>query len=132
MKSTIPADIPYQLLGQMEQGTSLHGLSNKEDRSKNNQDKLEITTAYITTMYYSALSNLYIQSTLPNDVAEVDTQMPRLKIAFERSFADFKTAAQWLSKNGKQYINESTAKQFYDEVISMEDDSIKDISGFYS
>lgn len=130
MKSIIPADIPYQLLGQMKQGTSLYGLSNKEVNSKNNHT-LELTTAYITTMYYSALSNLYIQSTLPNDIAEVDAQMPRLKIAFERSFADFTIASKWLEEKGGEFINTSPAKQYYDEVRGIGNNSIKNISTFY-
>lgn len=132
MQAITPADRPYALLGQMEQGTSLQGLPGNGVTSDNQSVMQELTTAYITTMYYSALSNLYLQGALPDDIAEVDAQMPRLKIAVERSYTDFMVAANWLAENGGEFIDISTAKQYYNEVLGLDDGSIKDISAVYS
>jgi hypothetical protein len=126
-KSTMKAaDIPYQLLGQMERDAPLRGLSGEEE-SDHNQN---VTAAYITTMYYSALSNLYLQSILPETMTEVDEQMPRVKIAFERSFADFTKAFTWLKTNA-EFINSSSAKEYYDEVSGLDEGAVKNMTTFY-
>jgi hypothetical protein len=132
MQPSKPTDRPYILLGEITHDASSQGLPNNGTTSDSQHVTQELTTAYITTLYYSALSNLYIQSTLPDDISAVDAEMPRLKIAFERSYADFIIAAKWLAENGGEFIGTSTAKKYYDEVLGMEDNPIKDISTFYS
>ncbi len=132
MQPTKPADIPYGLLGQMERDTPPQGLPGDQAASENQVATQDLTTAYITTLYYSALSNLYLQSRLPADIAKVDEENPRLKIAVERSYADFTLAAGWLAKNGGEFIGTSTAKPYYDEVIAMDNGSVKDIAAFYA
>lgn len=96
------------------------------------QPTQEVTTAYITTLYYSALSNLYLQGLLPEDKAALDNEMPRLKIAFERTHADFTAASKWLAENGQELIETSPAKQYYDEIQSMGEDMVMSISMAYS
>lgn len=121
------ADIPYQLLGQLDQTSPLSGLSDNETPIA----MQDATTAYITTMFYSALANLYLQSILPKTMTEVDDQMPRVKIALERSFSDFTKATKWLAAH-EELINSSLAKPYYHEVIGLDKDAIKNIEIFYS
>ena len=130
MNSVKPSDIPYKLLGQMTQGASLNGLSN--DDIENSAGHIAAVTVHITTLYYSALTNLFLQSLLPSDVDIVEAEMPRVKIAINRSYTDFIIAKKWLTKNGGDFIATSPAKQYYDEVLGLGYDSIKDITGFYS
>ena len=128
--NTLP-DRAYELLGQMTQGTPSQGLPT-DDVISSTQATQELTTAYITTLYYSALTNLYLQSTLPATLEEVDAERPRLRVAFERSYADFTASLSWLNKNGSEFIATSTAKHYYDEVSGMEENSITDIVSFYT
>jgi hypothetical protein len=83
-------------------------------------------------MYYCALANLYLQSILPGDSATVDAEMPRVKMAVERSYADFTTASSWLTAHGADFIPTSPAKQYYDEVLAMDAGSVKNIATVYS
>ena len=118
-------DIPYQLLGQFSHDSPTQGaLGDGPDATQ------AVTNAFITTMFYSALSNLYLQSLLPSDAAEVDAQMPRVKIALERSFADFTQASTWLEAHG-ELINSSPAKQYYQEVMGLGKESVKSMATFY-
>lgn len=120
------ADIPYQLLGQFNHDSPTQGTLNDEADAPQTA-----ATAYITTMFYSALSNLYLQSILPADAAEVDAQMPRIKIALERSFADFTRAVTWL-ENHNELVNSSPAKDYYQEVMGLEKGAIKNMATFYA
>lgn len=119
---------PYELLGQMSQGTPPQGLATDHLPGATQ----ELTTTYITTLYYSALANLYLQAALPNTLEELDAENPRLKIALSRSYMDFAAAQDWLNKNGGKFTVTSTAKHYYDEVQGMEENSIMDASLFYS
>ncbi|HEX8762127.1 MAG TPA: hypothetical protein VF733_00015 [Candidatus Saccharimonadales bacterium] len=121
------SDIPYQLLGHLDPASPLQGLSDKEISNT----AQAVTTAYITTMYYSALSNLYLQSILPPTMAEVEAQMPRVKIALERSFRDFAQAASWLTAHN-ELINTSPAKEYYHEVMGLEQGAVKNMTTFYA
>ena len=130
MRPIEPVFIP-DLLFELGHDALLRGLPNK-GAADSEHALQEQTTAYITTMYYSALANQYLQSALPDDAAEIDDRMPRLKIAVERSYADFTAAADWLAKNGKEFIGTSPAKQYYDEALGLGGGSVRDIAGFYS
>lgn len=118
---------PYELLGEMAQSTPPQGLS-----ADNHNATQELTTAYITTLYYSALANLYVQTALPDTLEELDGENPRLKVALTRSYADFAAAQNWLDKNGGEFIATSTAKHYYDEVQGMEKDTVMDADSFYT
>ncbi|HET9411644.1 MAG TPA: hypothetical protein VFO38_02250 [Candidatus Saccharimonadales bacterium] len=119
-------DIPYQLLGQFSHDSPTQGaLGDESDAAQ------AATNAYITTMFYSALSNLYLQSLLPTDAAEVDAQMPRVKIALERSFADFTQASAWLGAHD-ELINSSPAKEYYQEVMRLQKGAVKNMRTFYT
>jgi hypothetical protein len=121
-------NIPYQLLGYMERDAPLVGLSGNEMSDSYNLQNM--TTTYVTTMYYAALSNLYLQNILPKEKTKVDDEMPRVKIALERSFTDFTRASAWLKANG-ELIDSSPAKQYYDEVLGLGEDAVKNMSTFY-
>jgi hypothetical protein len=120
------------LLSETGHHALLHGLPGGGGTLHSDHLLAELTTAYITTMYYSALANQYLQAALPDNSAEVDEAMPRLRIAVERSYNDFTLAANWLKANGAKYIDQSPAKQFYDEVQGLEKDSIKGVAAFYA
>jgi hypothetical protein len=109
-----------KLYGEIEPGASTKGLI--DSTTPQDHDAMQaLTTAYITTMYFSALSNLSLQRYLPDDPAKLDEEMPRFKIVFNRTYADYTTAANWLAKNGGEFIQTSPAKQYYDELLGMED-----------
>jgi len=129
MQSKDRQNRPYQLLGQMSPGTSPQGLPTTD--LSGDQNPQELTTTYITTLYYCALTNLYIQSALPDTLDELDAENPRLKIALDRSFADFTAAQKWLDKHSDLIVS-STAKHYYDEISDMENDVVMDSSLFYS
>lgn len=127
----LPTPPPYNLLGQMSNGAPLQGLSDIVISQKDNELR-HITTTYITTMYYSALSNLYIQTVLPENPGKVEAEMPRIKIALERSYNDYSLAKEWLKTNGENTIHESSAKVLYDEVLGMEEELIMNMESFYN
>ncbi len=131
MRPITPGYIP-SLLFEVGHDAVLHGLPGGGGDLGSQHAMQELATAYITTMYYSALANQYLQAALPNDIADLDNEMPRLRVAIERSYADFRLAASWLRANGGGYIDTSPAKQYYDEVLGLEDGSIKNIDTFYS
>ncbi len=108
----------YELLGELSPDSPTKGISGID--SDNNQS---LTDLYITTMYFSALSNLYLQNFLSENTNDL---MPRFMIAFQRSYADFTSAKDWLSTN-TEYIESSSAKAYYDEVQGMGIDKIKTI-----
>ena len=124
---------PYELLGHMSRDASLSSLPQlQENPAVAESPSLELTTMYITTMYYAALANLYMQSALPKTFEEVDAENPRLKIAFNRSYADFMAASQWLDKKGAKFVTDSAAKSYYDEVSGMGENMITNVDSFYS
>lgn len=128
MESPSLQNKPYELLGHMERDTPPQGLLSEEPADA----KQALTTAYITTLYYSALANLYLQSMLPATLDELDGEKPRIKVGLNRSYADFTAAKQWLSNNGAEFIASSTAKHYYDEVSGMEENTVKDADLFYN
>lgn len=130
MRPIKPGYIP-DLLFELGHDAVLHGLPGGGGSLDSHHAMQELTTAYITTMYYSALANQYLQGALPDDMAEVDAEMPRLRIAIERSYADFTLAANWLKANGGELISTSPAKQYYDEVTNSVHDSVKNIAALY-
>lgn len=111
---------------------SLHQVSSGRERDIDETHATqELTTAYIHTMYYSALSNLYLQSVLPDEIEKIEGQMPpRLEVAIERSYVDFNDAADWLAKNGTEFIDTSSAKQLYEEVHALSENVIVSVSTF--
>lgn len=125
MSDIKPEDKIYKLLGELGPTSPTKGLSDTDG----NETKQALTNTYITTMYFSALSNLYLQNLLPESV---DDLLPRFKIAYERSYADFTTAKNWLNKNGSGLIESSPAKAYYDEVYKMGVDLIKDLPTAFS
>jgi hypothetical protein len=132
MQSAESANDPYILLGEIGPGSSAQGLPSGGVATADERIMQGLTTVYITSMYYSALSNLYIQSVLPDDQARLDAEMPRLKTALGRSYFDFTAAAGWLAENGGEFIATSTAKHYYDEVLKIGKDTVKDISAVYA
>lgn len=108
----------YELLGLMSRD-ALFG--DQYDRGVNEDEPTDdMTTAYIQTMYYSALSNLYAQSALPDEIKIMDGDMPpRLSLALDRSYIDFNSAKSWLSKN-VSFINKSRSKLLYEEALELE------------
>lgn len=119
MSDIKPEDKIYQLLGELTSDSPTKGIS---VNSSDDNGQL-LTDLYITTMYYSALSNLYLQNFLPENI---DDLMPRFKIAFQRSYADFTCAKDWLRTN-TEYIGSSSVKAYYDEMQKMGVDNIKAI-----
>jgi hypothetical protein len=133
METFIPKDRVYTLLlSEIGPDSPEQGISGGKVTIDDPGAMQDLTTAYITTMYYSALSNLYFQGLLPKDRADIDGEMPRFKIAFNRTYADFTAAAEWLVKNGSTFIETSPAKQYYDEVCAIDRSSILDIPAAYS
>jgi hypothetical protein len=124
--------IPYQLFGALTQSSPLSALPKDASLPSDQQAAGALTNAYITSLYYSALSNLYLQSILPDDIALVDAEMPRVKIALARTYADFTAAAAWLSQVDMATITASPAKSYYDEVHELESDAVKDLEAIYS
>lgn len=132
MQAFLPQDKVYKLLlGEITPDSTGQGIPDDKVALEDPRAMQNLTTAYITTMYYSALSNLYLQGLLPKDRADIDREMPRFKIAFNRTYADFTAAAEWLIENGGEFIAVSPARQYYDEVRAIED-SVMDISTAYS
>lgn len=128
METFLPQDKVYKILfGEIGPDSPVKGLPDSADP----QTMQDLTTAYITTLYYSALSNLYLQGLLPKDIAEIDNQMPRFKIAYERTYADFTAASKWLAENGT-FIETSPAKPYYDEIQGMGEDVVMDVPTAYS
>jgi hypothetical protein len=121
MEPTKSPDKAYDLLIGINQSSPVRGLPGDGIVADDPAAMQALTTAYITTLYFSALSNLQMQNTVPVDIDE----MPRLKIAFERSYADYIAAATWLAANGTEYIATSTAYAYYIEVMDMDKDSVK-------
>jgi len=133
METFMPKDKVYTLLlGEIGPDSPERGISDDKVVIDDPQAMQDLTTAYISTMYYSALSNLYLQGLLPKDMADIDGEMPRFKIAYNRTYADFTAAAEWLVKNGGAFIVTSSARQYYDEVCSIGESSIMDIPTAYS
>ncbi len=120
------------LLAESGHNAQLHGLPGGGGTLHGDHLMQELTTVYITTMYYSALANQYLQAALPDNISDVNEGMPRLRIAVERSYNDFTLAVIWLKANGGELIDKSPAKQFYDELLGLEEGSIKNITTFYS
>lgn len=117
---------PYELLGQMENSqTPKTSVISEEDA------KFSLVSLHICTMYYSALANIYMQQTLPSTVKDIDSENPRLKIAFERSYLDYSASKLWLSKIGADLIKQSSAKTYYDELNGMKDATVLSIDSFY-
>lgn len=132
MQTFLPNDKVYKLLlGEIGPDSPDQGMSNDAIAIDDPRAMQDLTTAHITTMYYSALSNLYLQGLLPKDMADIDTEMPRFKIAYNRTYADFTAAARWLAENGGEFIAASPAEQYYDEVRAIEG-SVIDIPTAYS
>lgn len=132
MQTFMPQDKVYRLmLGEIGPDSPVRGLPDAA-AADDPQTMQNLTTAYITTMYYSALSNLYFQGLLPADRAAIDAEMPRFKIAYERTYADYTAASEWLAANGGGFIATSPAKQYYDEVRSMGEGVVMDIASAYA
>lgn len=132
MQPFIPNDKAYTLLlGEIAPDSPVGAIPSEGAATSDLRAMQELTTAYITTMYYSAFSNLHLQGLLPENMADIDTEMPRFKIAFNRTYADFTAAAAWLAENGGEYITSSPAKQYYDEVQAM-GEGVMDIPTAYS
>lgn len=126
MQTLLPPDLVYKKLFEgIGPDSPLKGLS---DNAEPTQDT---ATAYITTLYYSALSNLYLQGLLPKDHAVIGNEMPRFKIAFERTYADFTAASKWLAEN-RSLVETSPAKQYYEEIQSMGENLVRDIPTSYA
>lgn len=133
MQTFMPQDKVYKLmLGEIGPDSPVRGLPDSATAVDDPQAMQSLTTAYITTMYYSALSNLYFQGLLPADRAAIDAEMPRFKIAYERTYTDYTTASEWLAANGGEFIAASPAKQYYDEVRSMGEGVVMDIPTAYA
>lgn len=133
METFIPSDKVYKLLlGEIGPDSPVQGLPNDKVAVSDPQVMQDLTTAYITTMYYSGLSNLYLQGLLPKNIDDIDGEMPRFKIAYNRTYADFTAAAEWLAKNGGQFIETSPAKGYYEEIRGVGEDAIMDIPTAYS
>jgi hypothetical protein len=133
METFIPNDKVYKLLlGEIGPDSPERGIPNDRVVVDDPQAMQDLTTAYITTMYYSALSNLYLQGLLPKNRADIEGEMPRFKIVFNRTYADFMAAAEWLVKNGGDFIETSAAKEYYNEVRSMGESVVTDIPTAYS
>jgi hypothetical protein len=130
MSDVIPEDKIYILLDELSPGSPAKGLQNTDGDSV--VDRQTLTDAYITTMYFSALSNLHFQTLLPENMDDIDNEMPRFNIAYGRTYADFTTAKNWLVKNGAEFIETSPAKAYYDEIQTMGFDHIMDIPTAYS
>jgi hypothetical protein len=92
----------------------------------------ELVTDRIRIMYYSALVNLYVQRDLPVEIKAIGGDMPpRLEVTLKRSYADFTTAADWLSKYGGRFVDSSPAKQLYEEVSNIKKELVTgDASAF--
>jgi hypothetical protein len=131
MQTFTPNDKAYTLLlGEIGHDSPERGVPGDAAAIDDSESMQDLTTTYITTMYYSALSNLHLQGHLPENMADIDNEMPRFKIVYNRTYADFTVAAQWLSKNGR-FIETSPAKQYYDEVRAIES-SVIDIPTAYA
>lgn len=128
MQTFLPQDQVYKkLFGGIGPDSPVKGLV----ESTNPETMQDLTTTYITTLYYSALSNLYLQGLLPKDIADLDNEMPRFKIAFERTYADFTAASKWLAENNT-LIESSPAKSYYEEIQGMGENVVMDIPTAYS
>jgi hypothetical protein len=116
------ADETYVLLAQVVQTTLSQGLASNGTTAANQQVMQELTTIYIAVLYYSALSNVYLQGAIPSEMteAELEQQSPWLRTLLDRSSADFFVANEWLNQNGGGYIESSTAKQYYQEMTDGE------------
>lgn len=120
----MPDNKLYELLAEISQNSPSHGLTNYGLASDDPRVMQGLTTAYITTMYHSALSNLQLQDIMPADIDE----SPRLKIAFERTYADYIAAKKWLDINGGEFISNSPAKDYYKEVNRLPAGSILNVA----
>lgn len=116
----------YYLLEGIDQNSPSQGLTAQGLVIDDPRFMQSLTTVYITSMYYSVMANLHLQSVLPDDIDEA----PRLKVAFERSYADYAAASKWLEENGSEFISTSTARWYYEEVAQMGSDRILDVTGF--
>ena len=117
MEDVNPADKPYILLGNITREAMTQELGGA--KADDAPATPELVADRIRIMYYSALTNLYVQSVLPGNIKAIGGDMPpRLEVTLKRSYQDFTAAGEWLSKQG-ELINVSPAKQLYNEVSDM-------------
>lgn len=127
------ADETTVLLTQLISGaTFANGLLNEGPTVRNAPAMQELTTLYIAVMYQSAITNILLQPMLPDDIGNLDSESPWVKVLIERSYSDFMVAATWVDANGGDHINTSTAKAYYDEIMGLEQGSVKDTASVYT
>lgn len=113
------ADETVILLAQMVQNSMSQGLSGTGETIDNDKIMQHLTTLYIVVVYYAALTNITMQSAIPEDMNEADleAEMPWIRTLLDRSNADFKVAAEWLDTHGGTYIQNSTVSNYYGEIV---------------
>jgi len=128
------ADETTILLMQLISGVGLNnGIIGEGPTVRNAPAMQELTTLYIATLYHAALTNIVMQPNLPEDIGELELEdSVWQKTLVERSYADFMGAANWLTNNGGDYIATSTAKHYYDEIMGLNNDDVKDTASVYS
>ena len=83
-------------------------------------------------MYQAAITNILLQPMLPEDIGSLDSESPWIRTLIERSYSDFMVAANWVDANGGEHISTSTAKAYYDEIMGLDQGSVKDTASVYS
>ena len=98
-------------------------------------DAQNAVTGYIATVYWSALANTFLQARVPTNPTELDSpEFEGLRQLLASSKNDYFVGKTWLKENGGDLIASSTAKSYYDQFISVEDQSdalIKDALDVY-
>lgn len=127
------ADETTILLTQLISGAPFaNGLLNEGPSIRNASAMQELTTLYIAVMYQAAITNILSQPLLPEDIGDLDVESTWVKVLIERSYSDFKVALTWIDAKGGDYISTSTAKAYYDEIMGLDQGSVKDTASVYS
>jgi hypothetical protein len=109
-------DESWLLMAQIVQSSLSQGLPNNSATESEDRETIlqHLTTLYIATMYYSAIANIYLQITAPDQISDLE---PEHKTLLERSSSDFRVSSSWIDENGNNYIGTSSAAGFYKEAV---------------
>jgi hypothetical protein len=89
-----------------------------EQKSFTDKDVLqEFTALYIATAYHSALTNMFLQEYVTDDIIQLSDQLKNL---LSITYHDFQASMNWLNQHGSKYIESSSTNAYYQEIVDLE------------
>lgn len=88
-----------------------------EQKSFSDKDVLqELTALYIATAYHSALTNMFLQEYISDDISQLTQQLQNLLTVTHN---DFEASMHWLGQYGTKYIDSSSTKAYHEEITTL-------------